>query len=142
MSHRLYIILLILFPLTLSAQEQGDCDDEVMPYWANGINSRIEGENVTIRKAYSEIQHQEHNISPKNGFITIRLNISSTGELCSIDTFQIDQDYKPITFNHGELIKRLVATAKGLSGWTRDKPYKTYNLIRFKIKNGAITQIF
>ena len=30
----------------------------------------------------------------------------------------------------------------GIKNWKRDKDYKTYNLIRFKIKNGKIEEIF
>lgn len=123
-------------------QEKNECDERTMPYWANGINSRINGEGPTLRKAFKEIKTSENNIEPANGFITLRINISKTGKFCDIETFQIDQNYENTEFNNGELIKELEKIAVGLSNWKRDEDYKTYNLIRFKIKNGKIEEIF
>ncbi len=113
-----------------------------MPYWANGINSRIEGEGPTLRNAFKDIQLTETNINPNNGFITLRLIISKTGKFCGIDTFQIDENYKNTEFNDGELIEKLEKVALGLKKWHRDEDYKTYNLIRIKIKDGKIEEIF
>ncbi|GAB1856197.1 hypothetical protein MHTCC0001_10320 [Flavobacteriaceae bacterium MHTCC 0001] len=124
------------------SQGNNECDERTLPYWANGINSRIEGENPTFRKAFQKIQLSETEIEPKNGFITLRLNISKTGILCDIETFQIDENYKTIKFNNGQLAKKLEKIAIGLTNWKRDKDYKTYNLIRLKIKNGRIEEIF
>lgn len=113
-----------------------------MPYWENGINSRIEGENPALRKAFEKVQLSATEIEPKNGFITLRLNISKTGKLCDIETFQIDQNYKSTEFNNGQLIKELEQIAIGLTNWKRDKDYKTYNIIRLKIKDGRIEEVF
>lgn len=136
--------LLIVVTLTLLSfsQDKNECDENTMPYWANGINSRIEGEGPTLRKVFREIQYSETNISPSNGFITLRLNITKTGKFCNIETFQIDENYDNTEFNNGELIKKLEGIATGLTDWKRDKDYKTYNLIRLKIKNGKIEEIF
>lgn len=131
------IVLTILLTSTQSfSQENNECDERTLPYWANGINSRIEGESPTFRKAFEEIQLSSTEIEPNNGFITLRLNISKTGKLCDIETFQIDENYKSTIFNNGTLIKELEQIAIGLTDWKRDKEYKTYNLIRLKIKDG------
>lgn len=113
-----------------------------MPYWANGINSRIEGGSPALRAVFKEIKLSKTDIEPKNGFITLRLNISKSGKLCDIETFQIDENYRSTEFNNGKLINELEHIAVELKGWKRDKEYKTYNLIRLKIKDGRIEEIF
>lgn len=138
---KLFALMTILSLLAFS-QEKSECEEHSMPYWANEINSRIEGENPTLRKSFQEIQLSETNITPNSGFITLRLNISKTGKFCDIETFQIDNNYENTEFNNGELIKKLEAIAIGLTDWKRDKDYKTYNLIRLTIKNGKIEEIF
>ncbi len=136
------LALLAIFTILAFSQEKNECEERTMPYWANGINSRIEGENPTLRNAFKEIQLSETNIKPNSGFITLRLNISKTGKFCDIETFQIDENYENTEFNNGALIKELEGIAIGLTNWKRDKDYKTYNLIRLKIKNGKIEEIF
>lgn len=136
------LALITLVTLLAFSQDKNECDEDTMPYWANGINSRIEGEGLTLRKVFGEIRLSETNISPRNGFITLRLNVTKTGKFCDIETFQIDENYDNTEFNNGELIKKLEQIAVGLTDWKRDKDYKTYNLIRLKIKNGKIEEIF
>lgn len=136
------IALLTIFTLLSFSKEENECEDYSRPYWGSGINSRIKGENPTLRNAFKEIQLLETNITPSKGFITLRLNISKTGKLCDIETFQIDENYQNTEFNNGTLIKELEKIASGLKDWERDKEIKTYNLIRIKIKNGIIEEIF
>lgn len=136
------IALLTIFTLLSFSQEENECDEYSRPYWANGINSRIKGENPALRNAFKEIQLSKTDITPSNGFITLRLNITKTGKFCGIETFQIDENYQNTKFNNGELIKELESIARGLKDWERDKDYKTYNLIRIKIGNGKIEEIF
>lgn len=136
------IVLLIIFNLLSFSQEENECEEYSRPYWASGINSRIKGENPTLRNAFNEIQLSKTNITPNNGFITLRLNISKTGKLCDIETFQIDENYQNTEFNNGSLIKQLEKIATGLTDWERDKDVKTYNLIRLTIKNGKIEEVF
>lgn len=135
-------LLILAISISVFSQEKNECDEYSMPYWANDINSKIKGENPTLRYYFKEIQKSEINIKPKNGFITLRLNISKTGMLCNIETFQIDENYKKTEFNNGLLINKLRKIAAKLNKWERDKNYKTYNLIRLKIKNGKIEEIF
>ena len=139
---KLLVLIMFLVTFLSFSQEKTECDERSMPYWANGINSQIGGENPTLRKAFKEIQLSKTDISPNNGFITLRLNISKTGKFCNIETFQIDENYEDTEFDNGELIKELEEIAVGLKEWKRDKDYKTYNLIRLKIKNGIIEEIF
>ncbi|WP_253256136.1 hypothetical protein [Formosa algae] len=139
---KILVLTILLFSIQSFSQENNDCDDNIVPYWWNGTNSRIEGENPALRKAFKEIQLTETEIEPKSGFITLRLNISKKGNLCDIETFQIDENYKSTEFNNGQLIKELEQIAIRLTDWKRDKDYKTYNLIRLKIKNGRIEEIF
>ncbi|MDF4220064.1 hypothetical protein PXC01_00600 [Maribacter sp. M208] len=137
------LFLLITFlPFLALSQENNDCEERTMPYWANNINSRIRGENPTLRKAFKKIQLTETNIQPSNGFMTLKLYITKTGEFCEMETFQIDEDYQPTVFNNGTLIKELETVALSLTDWERDKDFKTYNLIKLKIKNGKIEEIF
>ncbi len=136
------LTLITVFMLLAFSQEGNECEEDTRPYWADGINSRIEGEGPTLRKVFKDVQESKTNISPTNGFITLRLNISKTGKLCDVETFQIDENYRNTEFNNGELIKDLERIALGLTNWKRDKDFKTYNLIRFKIKDGKIEEIF
>lgn len=139
---KILVLTILLFSIESFSQESNDCDDGIVPYWWNGTNSRIDGESPTLRKAFKEIQLNETEIEPKSGFITLRLNISKTGNLCNIETFQIDENYISTEFNNGQLVKELEQIAIGLTNWKRDKDYKTYNLIRLKIKDGQIEEIF
>tara|TARA_B100000780_G_scaffold81441_1_gene55570 strand:- start:2920 stop:3204 length:285 start_codon:yes stop_codon:yes gene_type:complete len=93
-------------------------------------------------KNEKNIQLSETDITPKNGFITLRVNISKTGKFCDIETFQIDENYENVEFNNGNLITELENIAIGIKDWQRDKDYKTYNIIRLKIKNGKIEEVF
>lgn len=136
------ITLFTIFTLLAPHQEKSECEERPLPYWAYGINSRVEGEVPTLEKAFRNIQQKEIAIEPANGFITLRLDISKTGEFCDIETFEIDENYKSTEFNDGELRDDLEKIAIGLKNWKRDKEYKTYNLIRIKIKNGKIEEIF
>ncbi|MBT8186324.1 MAG: hypothetical protein KJO73_01405 [Croceitalea sp.] len=138
----LFALLLLLVTSQTFSQEKSDCDERTLPYWANGINSHIEGEKPALRKAFAALQATKTGITPANGFITLRLNISKTGQLCDMETFEIDTHYKSTAFNNGELIQELEQIALGLTNWQRDKAYKTYNLIKFKIKDGRIEEIF
>ncbi|MGS2739709.1 hypothetical protein [Sinomicrobium sp. M5D2P17] len=106
--------IFLIFLLFSFSKDQPDCHERSMPYWANSINSRIVGENITLRKAFKEIQYTKSNIQPANGFITLRLHISKTGNLCNIETFQIDEDYKDTKFNDGKLAEELKKITKGL----------------------------
>jgi hypothetical protein len=137
-----FLVLITMIAFSSFSQEKNECDEYSMPYWANGINSKIKGENPTLRNAFKNIKQSETEIKPSNGFITLRINVSKTGKICNIETFQIDEGYENTQFNNGELIKKLKRIAKGLTNWKKDKEYKTYNLIRLKIKNGKIEEIF
>jgi hypothetical protein len=136
------LALITIITFLSCSQEKSECNEETKPYWWNGINSQIEGEYPTLRKVFKEIQLAETNITPSNGFITLRLNISKMGKFCDIETFQIDKNYENTEFNKGELVKELEGIAVGLTDWKRDKDYKTYNLIKVKIKDGKIEEIF
>ncbi|MCF6347853.1 MAG: hypothetical protein L3J20_06095 [Flavobacteriaceae bacterium] len=134
------LLFIILFTSFSFAQDKSDCDERSIPYYS--INSSVKGENIAIRKAFKKIQNDETNILPNNGFITLRLHISKTGGFCKIETFEIDKNYMPTEFNNGSLVNKLKKVAVNLSNWERDKNKKTFNLIRFKIKNGKIEEIF
>lgn len=136
------LVLLTIVSILSFSKDKNECEERSAPYWANNINSRIAGENITLRKAFKKIQQLETNIKPENGLITLRLHITKTGGFCNMDTFQIDQNYENTEFNNGALIKVLESVALGLKDWKRDKEYKTYNLIRIKINNGKIEEIF
>lgn len=138
---KLFALISILTLFSFS-QDKKECDERTRPYWANGINSRVDGEVPTLEKAFKEIQLTETDIKPAKGFITLRVNISKSGKFCSLESFQIDKNYEQTEFNNGELIKELEKIAMELKEWKRDKEYKTYNLIRIKIKNGKIEEIF
>lgn len=138
---KLFAFITILSLLGFS-QEDNECNERTIPYWWNGINSRIEGEKPSLRKTFKNIQKSETEITPKNGFITLRLNITKTGKFCDIETFQIDENYEKTEFNNGKLAKKIEQIAIKIKDWKRDKDYKTYNLIRLKIKDGKIEEIF
>ena len=124
-----------------------DCDEHSSAYWTMTMlgkshNTRIDGENIAIRKAFSEIKKSQTGIEPKNGFITLRLHIDKYGNYCTQENFQIDTQYQPVKFNNGKLIEQLEIIAANLSGWRNDTETKTYYLIRFTIKDGRIEEIF
>lgn len=59
-----------------------------------------------------------------------------------METFQIDENYQDVQFNNGKLVNELREIAAALKNWKRDKNFKTYNLIRLKIKDGKIEEVF
>lgn len=105
-------------------------------------NTKIEGENITLRNAFAEIKKSQNTIEPKNGFVTLRLHIDKYGNFCNQENFQINTEYQPVTFNNGKLIEELEDVSSNLKGWSNDTKTKTYYLIRFTIKDGQIEEIF
>lgn len=141
----LFVIILIL---ALTSCKENSCDEESEGYWTGNFitqklhETKIEGENVTIRNAFKEIIESEKNIEPDEGFITLRLHLDKNGFFCEQDVFEIDTDYMLISFNKGILAKKLSNISSSLSGWTNQTNTKTYYLIRLKIKHGEIVEIF
>ena len=143
---KLFAIILTFLFFSCS-ENKTDCEEYSSEYWTTTMfgkphNTRIEGENITIRKAFAEIRKSETEIEPKNGFITLRLNIDKYGNYCNQENFQINTQYQPIQFNNGKLIKQLENVSRNLNGWKNDTETKTYYLIRLTIKNGRIEEIF
>lgn len=127
--------------------KKSECEEHSSAYWTTTIfgkphNTRIEGENITIRKAFTGIKKSETDIEPKNGFITLRLHLDKYGNFCNQENFQINTDYEPIEFNNGKLIYKLEKISSNLKGWKNDTETKTYYLIRFTIKDGRIEEVF
>lgn len=128
-------------------EKASDCEDNSAPYWTvsvigNPHNTRIQGENITIRKAFQELVDTEINITPNNGFITLKLHLDKSGNFCNQENFQIDTDYQATEFNDGDLITKLENISSKLEGWLNDTESKTYYLIRLKIQDGQIAEIF
>lgn len=143
---KLFAIILTSLIISCSGKKS-DCEEHSSAYWTTTIfgkphNTRIEGENITIRKAFENIKKLETDIEPKDGFITLRLHIDKNGNFCSQENFQINKDYQPTQFNDGKLIQKLEKISSNLKGWKNDTETKTYYLIRFTIKNGRIEEIF
>ncbi|WP_298551092.1 hypothetical protein [uncultured Algibacter sp.] len=143
---KLFAIILTSLIISCSGKVS-DCEKHSSAYWTTTIfgkphNTRIEGENFTIRKAFAEIKKSENNIEPKNGFITLRLHLDKYGSFCNQENFQINTNYQPIEFNDGKLIKKLEKVSSKLNKWKNDTETKTYYLIRFTIKDGRIEEIF
>tara|TARA_R110000744_G_scaffold331734_1_gene437191 strand:+ start:2536 stop:2916 length:381 start_codon:yes stop_codon:yes gene_type:complete len=123
-------IFIIIFTLPLFALSQ---DKET---------NNLAGENIPLRLAFQEIQMSESDITPRNGFITIRRLLSENGQFSKMKSFQIDENYNNIEFNNGELLKKLESITIGLKEWKRDRDYENFSLIRIKIKDGKIEEIF
>jgi hypothetical protein len=141
------IAIILTFLIFSCFEKKTDCEEYSSAYWTTTMfgkphNSRIEGENITIRKAFTEIKKSEIDIEPKNGFITLRLNIDKYGNYCNQENFQINTQYQSIEFNDGKLIEQLENISKNLKVWKNDTETKTYYLIRLTIKNGRIEEIF
>ncbi|MFS4418113.1 hypothetical protein [Maribacter sp. 2307ULW6-5] len=140
------IMLILVFPIT--ACNNAPCAEESEPYWGGNLlsrkmhNTKIKGENVTIRQAFGDLRTAERNIRPRQGFITLRLHLDKHGNFCEQEIFEIDRDYRPTSFNEGDLGTKLMATSAALTGWSNATETKTYYLIRFKIENGSILEIF
>ncbi|MBT2163597.1 hypothetical protein [Zobellia barbeyronii] len=121
-------IIIVILPLFALSQEKE--------------TNNLVGENIPLRIAFQEIKMSESDITPRNGFITIRRLLSKNGQFSEIKSFQIDEDYNNIEFNNGELLKKLESITLGLKGWKRDRDYENFSLIRIKIKDGKIEEIF
>lgn len=105
-------------------------------------NTRIENENIRIRKEFEKLVKSENEITPSRGFITLKIHIDKKGEICNIENYQIDEDYISTEFNDGELIKKINRIAINLDDWKNDTNTKTYYLIRLKVNNGSIEEVF
>ncbi len=134
-------IALFFFLIFISCSKKKEpCDEYSKPYFR--YNSAIKGENISIRKAFDKFIKEEVNITPKNGFITLKIHIDKFGNFCNQENFQIDENYQPTIFNNGELIKKVEAISSNLSGWQNDTETKTFYLIRLKIEDGIIKEVF
>lgn len=140
MKNIIYLIVLFLI-LSCSNKIEG-CEEISIPSWHNGNELGLEGGSKEIRKIFSEIQKSGSDIIPPNGFITLKVHINPNGEICSIESFQIDQDYEPISFNNDVLVNGLEKKVKQIDGWLNKLRIKSFFLIRFKIKDGRISEIF
>lgn len=133
----LFIILIIG-----CADEKKVCNEMSIPPWHNSNELGIEGGSKKIREIFSEIQRTENKINPQNGFITLKIHINSEGELCNVESFQINQDYKAIVFNDNDLINRLEKKAREILIWQNKLKVQSFYLIRFKMIEGRIDEIF
>ena len=147
---KLFAITIIILLISCS-DKVADCDEYSSPYYGSTIgidfkekphNTKIEGENITIRESFEQIVSSETEIEPKNGFITLKLHIDKYGNFCNQESFQIDTEYQPTQFNNGQLINKLESISTRLTGWTNDTETKTFYLIRLKVKNGRVAEIF
>lgn len=144
---RKLITIIYILQLLSCAEKISDCEELSSAYWRSTMlgkpnNTKIQGENIAIRKAFQKLKKSETSIKPENGFITLKLHIDKYGNFCNQENFQIDSEYQPTQFNNEELIEKLKEVSSHLAGWTNDTETKTYYLIRFKIQNGKIEEIF
>jgi len=144
-------IALFFFLIFVSCSKKKEpCNEYSEPYYSSNFkwfsfkdhNTKIKGENITLRKAFKKFIEEEKNITPKKGFITLKIHINKFGNFCNQESFQIDENYQPIVFNNGELIKKVEAISRNLSGWHNDTQTKTFYLIRLKIEDGTIKEVF
>lgn len=132
------------------SEKKEPCDEYSESYYSGKYvnfsfkyhNTKIKGENISIRKAFEKLIEKEQNIVPNNGFITVKLHLDKFGNFCKQESFQIDENYQPIIFNEGKLIKKIENITGNLTGWTNDTETKTFYLIRLKIKDGSIKEVF
>lgn len=134
---KIAIILLFLFSCT---KKKDLCDEYSQPYYR--YKTIIKGENITIRNAFKELVKNEQNITPSNGFITVKIHTDKNGNLCSLETYQIDENYQKTIFNNNDLINKVKNISNGLTNWIKDKKIKTFYLIRLKIEDGKIKEVF
>lgn len=144
-KHYAVIFVCLLFSCSGNVS---DCEEYSEPYYSRSIfkqvphNTRISGENISIRKAFQDVVNSETEIEPQNGFITLKLHLDKFGNFCNQESFQIDEDYQQTEFNNGQLIKNLEYISSNLAGWMNDTETKTFYLLRLKIKDGKIEEIF
>ncbi|AFL79611.1 hypothetical protein Aeqsu_1541 [Aequorivita sublithincola DSM 14238] len=147
MKKQIAIILSLFISLLSCGKKETNCEEHSSAYWTTTMfgtphNSKIQGENFTIRKAFQEIKDKETDIVPANGYITLKIHIDKYGKYCNQENFQINAEYKPTDFNNGKLIAELEKISQNLRDWQNDTETKTYYLIRLTIKNGKIEEIF
>ena len=146
----LKIALVFSLLFTSCSNKKEPCEEYSEPYFSSTLkkfsfkdhNTKIKDENITIRKVFKYLVEKEQTITPKNGFITLKIHIDKFGNFCNQESFQIDENYQPTIFNNGELIKKVEAISSNLSGWQNDTETKTFYLIRLKIEDGIIKEVF
>lgn len=144
------IALIFLVFLFSCSKKKEPCEEYSEPYYSGNHmffshknhNTRLKGENITIRKAFKKLIFEEQNITPNNGYITLKIHIDKHGNFCNQKCYQIDENYQPTIFNNGELIRKIEAISSNLSNWKNDTETKTFYLIRLKIEDGIIKEIF
>lgn len=133
-------IATILLLLYSCSKKKSLCDEYSKPYYR--YKTIIKGENITIRNAFKKLIYNEQSITPKDGFITIKIHTDKNGNPCSLETYQIDKNYQKTTFNNGELITKVKDISSGLTNWIKETKNKTFYLIRLKIEDGKIKEVF
>lgn len=144
---KFFIGLFLIITATSCSKNDNPCQEPSQAYWTVSLfgkphNTKIKGENRTIRKAFKDIMLEKKNIVPSKGYINLKLHLDKNGNFCSLESFEIDDTYSTTSFNNGKLIKDLEKIASSLEGWSNDTNTKTYYLIKFVINEGIIKEVF
>ncbi len=121
------------------------CDkDVVLQYYEVGTNYK--GGVKTIRKEiYSFLEKEELNFENKSGYITFRFIVNCNGETGRFRIKVINENLQEDKFDVLK-INKLKLALKNLINWNpgkiRNSNVDSYCLIKFKIENGKITDIF
>lgn len=86
-----------------------------------------------------------HSFGPTSGIITVRFLINCHGVPGRFRISQVDEQYIPYAFPPA-LVARIQGAVRQLLHWkpgtARGKAYDSYYFLSFRLKQGAITQIF
>ncbi len=127
--------------LILSGRSKLQICDERVVYEYYQTQLTYQGGTQAVRDLFYERVTKVANISPSNGWITLRFLVNCEDRVGRIRSFGIDQEYNVATIDT-ELKQQLHTIAKSLEDWSRKAPFDSYYMVRFKIVNGKIQEIF
>ncbi|CAI9679606.1 hypothetical protein EAVVTKC53_01055 [Elizabethkingia anophelis] len=121
------------------------CNSEsIFQYYNFSKGFQYKGEKFEILKKWEEIKSLNVEKKGLTGYITIRFLVNCEGNTGLFRVQQMDENYKPISFDNG--IKELLLNfVKSLNGWiiAIDNNVKVnyYQYLTFLIKDGIVKEI-
>ncbi len=115
----------------------------VAQYYNFGNGFQYKGEKSEVNRIFNE-NFKTTEKKGETGYLTIRFIVNCNGHSGWFRIQEMDNDYKPKTFNK-DIVDALFKITKGLDGWvigeTENESFDYYQYLTFKIENGILIEI-
>ena len=116
---------------------------KIKQYYNFSKATQIKGEKIRIYK-YFKVNYDTTIVSNDCGYITIRFIVNIKGETGWFRVQEMDENYRPKSFDHN-IVDQILQLTIQLDGWKtgvlNGETYDYYQYLVFKIENGLIKEI-